>query len=74
MHFAGRFAAKEAIKKCIYSSGYEKEIAFSEIEILPDVNGIPIVSYIDELTYKEIKVSIAHESDFAIAMAIFFYK
>jgi holo-[acyl-carrier protein] synthase len=74
LHFAGRFAAKEAIKKCIYSSGYEKEISFSKIEILPDVNGIPIVSYIDELTYKEIKVSIAHESDFAIAMAIFFYK
>jgi len=38
IHFAGRFAAKEAIKKCIYSSGYNKEIAFSKIEILPESN------------------------------------
>ncbi|MBT4784252.1 MAG: holo-ACP synthase [Candidatus Marinimicrobia bacterium] len=72
IHFAGRFAAKEAIKKCIYSSGYNKEIAFSKIEILPESNGIPIVSFIDILDYKEIKVSIAHENDFAIAIAMFF--
>ncbi|MGY8751696.1 MAG: holo-ACP synthase [Fidelibacterota bacterium] len=73
IHFAGRFAAKESIKKCIYSSGYEKEISFNKIEILPDINGIPIVTNINELTYKEIKVSISHESEFAVAMAVLFY-
>ena len=73
-HFAGRFAAKEAIKKCIYSSGYKKEIPFNKIEILPDSNGIPLVSNIDKLTYEKINVSISHESEFAVAVAIFFYK
>jgi|TARA_B110000914_G_scaffold215523_1_gene219504 phosphopantetheinyl transferase (holo-ACP synthase) len=40
---------------------------------LPDINGIPIVTNINELTYKEIKVSISHESEFAVAMAVLFY-
>jgi len=72
MHFAGRFAAKEAVKKCIYSSGYEQQLGFNKIEILNDVNGVPIVSMIKEISYKEIKVSISHESEYAIGMAILF--
>jgi len=48
--------------------------AFNKIEILPDSNGIPFVSNIDILTYEKINVSISHESEFAVAVAIFFFK
>ena len=34
MHFAGRFAAKESIKKCLFSSEIITSIGFNEIEIL----------------------------------------
>ena len=46
IHFAGRFAAKEAIAKAVYQSGYDKVIPFSDIEILNDTEGRPQVSFL----------------------------
>ncbi len=70
IHYAGRFAAKEAIKKCILSSGELVQVDFTAIEILNESNGAPIVSPIEILSFSSLKVSISHESDYAIAMAI----
>ena len=70
IHFAGRFAAKESIKKCLLSSEIVSSIGFNEIEILSKVKGAPIVSPIKDLKIKDMQLSISHETDFAVAMAI----
>ena len=70
IHYAGRFAAKEAIKKCFLSSGLAVQIGFNEIEILPSDTGAPIVLPIHKYKYNNLKVSISHEFEYAIAMAI----
>ncbi len=57
---AGKFAAKEAIIKAKGSS-----TPFNKIEILNKKNGMPYTNI------KNIKVSISHESEFAIAFAIY---
>ena len=72
VHFAGRFAAKESIKKCLYSSEITASIGFNEIEILSRSNGAPFVSKIKDFNIKDIQISISHEKDFAIAMALMF--
>lgn len=57
----GRFAAKEAIMKCLTNT---KEINFLDIEILKDDKGKPICNI------KDIEVSISHEKDYTIACAL----
>jgi len=72
IHFAGRFAAKEAIKKCIMSSGEISIIAFKDIEILPNELGAPVVNIVSEsLNEYKCRVSISHDGEYAIANAIF---
>ncbi len=66
-HFAGRFAAKEAIAKAI-GSGFGKSLSWKDIEILPDENGKPIVT----MPMYDIMLSISHCNTFAIATAIAF--
>ncbi|MEA1881904.1 MAG: holo-ACP synthase [Candidatus Marinimicrobia bacterium] len=70
IHYAGRFAAKEAIKKCFLSSPIGGQMGFKEIEILSAENGAPLVSPVVEYKYADLKVSISHESDYAIALAM----
>lgn len=60
----GRFAAKEAIIKCI--SNYENP-HMKEIEITNNEIGKPIVKYKNY----NIKVSISHEKDYTIAEALY---
>ena len=67
LHYAGRFAAKEAIKKAILSSGILKYISMKEIEII-SANSIPKVNV--ESIDNCIKISISHTDDFAMATAI----
>ncbi len=45
-------------------------MGFNEIEVLPDDNGAPLVSQIPGYGYTDLKVSISHESEYAIAMAL----
>jgi phosphopantetheinyl transferase (holo-ACP synthase) len=45
-------------------------MGFNEIEILPSPNGAPIVSKVYEYNYSDLKVSISHEFEYAIGMAI----
>lgn len=59
----GRFAAKEAIIKCL--SDYEK-VNMLDIEIINKENGKPIVS----INNYSILLSISHENKYTIAFAI----
>ena len=45
-------------------------MGLNEIEILPMDDGAPVVSPVSDYTYADLKVSISHESDYAVAMAI----
>ena len=71
IHYAGRFAAKEAIKKALYSSGIINSINFTDIEIASGVSGVPEVqlSY-PNLNNVQIKISISHIEEYAIAFAL----
>ncbi|NQV15038.1 holo-ACP synthase [bacterium] len=69
IHLAGRFAAKEAIAKAVYLSGYDKLIPLSDIEILNDDEGRPQVSLLTQIR-GTCMVSISHEHSMAIAFAV----
>ena len=67
---AGKFAAKEAIKKILINQGISIS-HLKEIEILNDKNGKPFVnSSLLERINGKIKISISHDGGFAIAIAI----
>lgn len=72
-HFAGRFAAKEAIVKAL-GTGFRDGISWLNIEILNDDQGKPNVQL--SLKLKElfelikIHLSISHGRDYATAFAI----
>lgn len=61
LFLSGRFAAKEAIMKCLPNT---KELTFLDIEVLKNEDGSPKVN-IDNVL-----VSISHENDYTIAYAI----
>ena len=69
-HFAGRFAAKEAIKKAIFSSKLINQIDFKSIEIVNDSHGVPIVKMNKALKIKNPQLSISHEKKYAVAFAL----
>lgn len=62
---AGRFAAKEALAKATHLGlGRERSLRFQQISILPGEYGEPIVHGI------QAHVSISHDRDYAIAVAL----
>lgn len=72
---AGRFAAKEALSK-VLGTGL-KDIYFKEIEVLREKSGAPKIllhkrakEKAKKLGLTNFEVSISHERDFAIAIAI----
>ncbi len=71
IHFAGRFAAKEAIKKALMTSGINDAIRWTDIEIIADKNGAPITN-LNGAMFETLhcKVSISHTNETAIAFAI----
>jgi holo-[acyl-carrier protein] synthase len=72
-HFAGRFAAKEALVKAL-GTGFGAHVSWHDIEILSDELGKPTVHISAELSKKfehpNLLVSISHGTDHAIAVAI----
>tara|TARA_B100000700_G_scaffold318810_1_gene412753 strand:- start:1055 stop:1426 length:372 start_codon:yes stop_codon:yes gene_type:complete len=66
-HFAVRFAAKEAVKKCLK----EKSIglSFSSIEIVHE-NQVPEVIIHKSRDFPDIKISLSHSDNIAMAVAI----
>jgi holo-[acyl-carrier protein] synthase len=72
-HYAGRFAAKEAIAKA-FGFGFGEKIAWNDIEILPDEFGKPIpylsIKLKSQFNDPTILVSISHCTTHATAVAI----
>jgi holo-[acyl-carrier protein] synthase len=73
---AGRFAAKEAVLKLL-GTGWRGKIAWTEIEIINNPAGQPVVTLAGEvktiaesLGVEKISVSITHTANFAIASAV----
>lgn len=73
---AGRFAAKEAVLKLV-GTGWRGKIAWTDIEIINNPAGQPLVTVsgevkrlVDKLGIKQISVSITHTANFAIASAV----
>ena len=74
IHYSGKFAAKEAIKKALLSSNANWNGTFRSIEINNNETGVPIVKVDNQFKFPGIQVSISHENEYAIAMAIIEYK
>ena len=71
IHYSGKFAAKEAVKKAILSSESNPTVTLRSIEINNNTDGAPLIKIDNnKLDYENLKVSISHEGDYAIAMAI----
>ncbi len=72
-HFAGRFAAKEAIAKAL-GTGFGAQVGWHDIEIINNELGKPIVHLSKQLKERlhnpHIHVSISHSTDYATAVAI----
>ena len=74
-HFAGKFAAKEAVKKALLSLNPTLMVLMRNVEVKNGIDGIPYIELHGAL--KEIckdyciEVSIAHEKNwYAVAMAM----
>ena len=75
IHYAGRFSAKEAIKKALLSSTIIDKIALKKIVIVRSKIGVPEVLLPPEISILGIiKVSISHTENLASATAIFMLK
>lgn len=74
-HFAGRFAAKEAIVKAL-GIGFREGIGWLDIEVINDEKGKPQVnfsSHVQEMVAPmKVLVSISHCHEYASAFAIVF--
>ncbi len=72
--YAGRFAAKEALRKALQPFTDAHYLPFTHIEILPDELGVPVPVIQADISfthaYTEISLSISHEKEYAVAFAI----
>lgn len=69
LHFAGRFAAKEAVKKALYSAGRTEHLPFREINVTRDGNGAPVITLAG--LENQPRVSISHVGKYALATAVY---
>ena len=69
IHFSGKYAAKEAVKKALLSNDLIEQIFLKDIEILNKDNKAPYV-VIDNIMDLNYNVSISHEEEYAIAFAL----
>lgn len=69
LHFAGRFASKEAYSKAI-GTGISKDFKWKDIEILNDERGKPYITHINDNQYSNFKfeISISHTKEYACAV------
>lgn len=69
LHFAGRFAAKEAIAKAAYQSGWLQVIPWRDIEVITDEFGRPSTRIMTKIP-GACHVSISHDGEYALAFAV----
>lgn len=75
-HFAARFAAKEAIFKAMSNLLEDKyEITWTDVEILNNEIGKPVVHFINKAYHsiEQIDISLSHLKDYAVANCIIVY-
>ena len=65
--FAGRFAAKEAIKKATSSNEKHSALKFKSIEVFNHKSGKPGVNFEDNAI---VDLSISHDGNYAIAFCV----
>jgi holo-[acyl-carrier protein] synthase len=73
LHFAGRFASKEAYSKAI-GTGVGKEFTWKDIEILNDERGKPYIVHLVANSFATLsfEVSISHTEEYACAVVYCF--
>lgn len=72
-HYAGRFAAKEAIFKAVSSLLENKfDISWHNAEVINDENGNPKIEFLDIKfdKIKNIDISISHCKEYAVASVV----
>lgn len=73
LHFAARFAAKEAVVKAV-GTGFTNGLTWLDIEVVNNPNGKPIVSFSpfakNLFCNTQIELSISHCHNYATAVAI----
>ena len=69
IHFSGKYAAKEAVKKALLSNAIVKSISLKKIEILNKKDKSPYIS-VKSLKNIKFKISVSHEKKYAIAFAL----
>jgi len=74
--YAGRFAAKEAVSKTL-GTGFGQGVSWTDVEVLPTATGAPVVvlhgaalEHQRRLGGERIHLSISHDRDHAVAMAV----
>lgn len=79
-HYAGRFAAKEAVSKFL-GTGFLGEFKLKDVEIKNNELGKPEVilkgsalKIFNEAGYKEISISISHSKEYAISMVVGYWQ
>ena len=75
-HFAGRFAAKEAVYKAL-ATGWQELLSWQEIEIFNESTGMPQVTMCGKLKEflsddKSLKISISHSKNYVVCVAIIY--
>ena len=71
LHFAGRFASKEAYSKAI-GTGISKNFGWKDIEILNDKRGKPYINHTKETEFSKLhfEISISHTNNYGCAVVI----
>ena len=69
IHFSGKYAAKEAVKKALLSNDLIEQISLKRIKILNREDKAPYVA-IDNTMDLNCNISISHEEEYAIAFAL----
>jgi holo-[acyl-carrier protein] synthase len=67
VHYAGRFAAKEAVRKALHSAGRRTTVPFQHIEVVRNDIGVPQIRIADEPD-RHVSLSISHTDRIAIAI------
>ncbi len=74
-HYAGRWAAKEAVLK-VLGTGWTKGIQWTDVEIVNEVSGAPVIkingkaaNIASERGIREVMISISHCRSYATAVA-----
>ncbi len=66
IHYAGRFAAKEAVRKALHAAGRRTTVPFQSIDIRRNDIGVPSVALSDQNEIR-LSLSISHTDALAIA-------